>query len=567
MWGRRNGRLPILCLIWTNTKGLWTSNDGSEKVRGFSLGLIVLLVAVAACEHNQNDTQDRAAKLPNIVIFYADDLGYGDVGAYGATAVATPNIDALATAGVRFTDAHASAATCTPSRYSLLTGEYGFRSQAAILSGDAPAVIRPPKYTLPTMLREKGYTTAVVGKWHLGLGDGYVNWNEDVTPGPLEIGFDYSFILPATGDRVPTVYLENHRVVGLEQDDPLEVNYAEPIGDRPLGYQHPELLKVGADRQHGESIINGVSRIGYMKGGEAAEWVDEEFADVFTEKAIAFLQQHKDKPFFLYFPFHDPHVPRLPHERFQGKTALGPRGDAIVQMDWMTGRIIDALENLGIDENTLILFTSDNGPVLNDGYLDKSVELNGDHTPSGPFRGGKYSAYEAGARVPTVVLWPGRVRAGGVSDALVSQVDIFASLASLVGSELSDDSAIDSQDLLDVWLGESAEGRDYLFKQSVPTAALRMGEWKYIEPVEAFVNAGHFIAEKGIESGASLEPQLYDLSVDIAEENNLASERHDILEQAKIHLDAIRKRTGRKPWLKRGYPRRGGLLSCRVFRE
>lgn len=528
----------------------------SELSIGWTPSLFVCLLALSGCGQQAPTIQEQertnvetvaagsTATPPNIIIFYADDLGYGDVGSYGATEINTPNVDSLAKKGVLFWDAHATAATCTPSRYSLLTGEYGFRSQAAILPGDAPALIRPGKYTLPSMLRENGYATGVIGKWHLGLGDGDVDWNGPVTPGPLEIGFDYSFLLPATGDRVPTVYLENHRVVGLEANDPIEVSYSERIGNRPVGYERPELLKVGADRQHGESIINSVSRIGYMKGGVAAEWVDEEFPDVFTDKAIAFINQHKDGQFFLYFPFHDPHVPRLPHSRFQGATSLGPRGDAIVQMDWMTGKIMDALRELGLESNTLVIFTSDNGPVLNDGYADGAVELNGGHRPSGPFRGGKYSAYEAGARVPTIVSWPGKVRPRE-SNALISQVDLFASLASLVGAQLDQNVAIDSRDLLNVWLGESDQGRDYLFKQSVPTVALRIGEWKYIEPVEEFVNAGHFIAEKGIESGASLEPQLFNLSSDIGETTNLVSRREELITQADEIFLEIKMRTKR----------------------
>ena len=521
------------------------------KIYALKLIFLVLLVGLASCSDSsrQGEENDLASDAgatagpPNIVIFYADDLGYGDVGAYGSTRIRTPNIDALAKGGVLFTDAHASAATCTPSRYSLLTGEYGFRSKAAILPGDAPALIRPGKLTLPEVLRRQGYVTGVVGKWHLGLGSGEVNWNGPVKPGPLEIGFDYSFLLPATGDRVPTAFLENHHVVGLNSADPLEVSYRERIGNRPLGYENPELLKVGADRQHGESIVNGVSRIGYMKGGKSAEWIDEDFPDVFTGKAIDFIRENKSKPFFLFFPFHEPHVPRLPHSRFQGATELGPRGDAIVQMDWMTGAIMEEIKALGLEENTLVIFTSDNGPVLNDGYQDQAVELLADHKPSGPFRGGKYSAYEAGARVPTVVYWPQGVTPG-VSDALISQVDILASIASLAGAELGGNVAIDSHDLLDAWLGRSNQGREYLFKQSVPTVALRKGALKYIAPVEEFVNAGHFIAEKGIESGASLSPQLYNLGDDIGETDNLAAERQqDVADMQQMIEEILERQT------------------------
>lgn len=513
--------------------------EGVLAKKSILCGALLALSLTAACSDSEGDTETTTP--PNIIIFYADDLGYGDVSSYGATRVKTPNVDALAENGVKFTDAHATSATCTPSRYSLLTGEYGFRGEAAILPGNAPAIIQPGKKTIADMLREEGYATAVVGKWHLGLGDGDVDWNGPVKPGPLEIGFDYSFLLPATGDRVPTVYLEDHKVVGLDADDPITVSYSERIGDRPVGYENPELLKVGADRQHGETIVNGVSRIGYMDGGKSAEWVDEDFPDVFTQKAKDFMRKNKDEPFFLFFPFHDPHVPRLPHPRFQGATDMGPRGDAIVQMDWMTGEIMKELEALGLAENTLVIFTSDNGPVLNDGYQDQAIELLGDHEPAGPFRGGKYSAYEAGARVPTIAHWPARIKPGE-SSAVMSQVDIFASIAALLGYELEPSEAIDSQDHLAAWLGEASAGRSILFKQSVPTVTVRDGDFKYILPVEKLVSAGHFIKEKGIESGGSLEPQLFNLAKDPGEKNNIASENPELVREMDALIKTIRSR-------------------------
>lgn len=460
---------------------------------------------------------------PNIIVFYADDLGYGDLGAYGAKDLPTPNVDRLAREGLRFTDAHAAAATCTPSRYALLTGEYGFRSKAEILPGDAPALIRPDKFTLADMLKSRGYATGVVGKWHLGLGNGNVDWNAEVKPGPLEIGFDYAFLLPSTMDRVPTVYLENYRVVGLDRQDPLSVSYAGRIGDRPTGTDNPELLRYKADRQHSDSIINGVSRIGFMKGGKSAEWVDEDLHQVVTGKAIDFIRRNSDRPFFLFFPLHDPHVPRLPAQRFQGATTMGPRGDSIVQMDWMTGQVMAELTRLGLDRNTLVIFSSDNGPVLNDGYEDGAVELLGDHAPAGVLRGGKYSAFEAGTRVPTIAWWPGRI-APGTSSALMSQVDILASLASLVGTKLPRSVAIDSLDKLPAWLGRSKSGRRYLFKESVAGYALRDGTLKYIAPMRNPAQAA-FVAGKGIESAASDRPQLYDLLGDPGERDNLAASR------------------------------------------
>ena len=500
----------------------------------------LLLPALSGC-HADNPSvtaaavESTATRPPNIVIFYVDDLGYGDVGSYGAVGVETPNIDRLAANGVRFTDAHSSAATCTPSRYSLLTGEHGFRRKARILRGDAPLLIPVDKPTLPAMLKQAGYATAVVGKWHLGLGDGDLDWNAAVRPGPLEIGFDYAFLLPATGDRVPTVYVENHQVVGLDPADPVEVSYKEKVGDRPTGIENPELLRYETDGQHNKTIVNGVSRIGYMAGGESALWVDEEFPDVFSGKAAEFIRANKDRPFFLFHSFHDIHVPRLPNPRFKGKSTMGPRGDAIVQTDWIVGALVDELEKLGIDDRTLLIFTSDNGPVLNDGYEDQAVELIGDHKPAGPYRGSKYSAFEGGTRVPTISYWPGTINPG-TSDALVSQLDIYASIAELVGVALDDSEARDSRDQLDVWLDRSDTGREYLLEESVGGLALRYGQWKYIPPKE---NPRPGTAAKGIEGGFSTVAQLYDLGADSGERVNLAKDNPELVKRLQLQLDRI----------------------------
>ncbi|MFC2112593.1 arylsulfatase [Bacteroidota bacterium] len=497
--------------------------------------LLILLLpfALMAC----TNTEDKTASNPNIVIIYVDDLGYADVGCYGAIGVETPNIDKMASAGLRFTDAHCSAATCTPSRFSLLTGSYAFRNNAAVLPGDAPLLIRPGTATLASMLKKAGYKTGIVGKWHLGLGNGDVDWNSDVMPGPLEIGFDYCFLLPATGDRVPCVFVENHRVVGLDPADPITVSYAEPILDLPTGLSNPELLKVGADTQHSQTIINGISRIGTMSGGESAWWVDEEFPDIFTGKAINFIEENRENPFFLFFSFHDIHVPRIVNPRFEGKSKMGARGDAIAQMDWCTGEIIKTLEDNGLAENTLVIFTSDNGPVLDDGYHDQAVELIGEHNPSGPFRGGKYSAYEAGTRVPTIVYWPSTVE-HGVSDALMTQVDLFASLASFVGTELEPDDAPDSFDHMPAWLGETEDGRKIMLEEAF-TLALRDGNWKYIRPYPEDQSPPTWFANKGVESGLTHEEQLYNLEDDPGEQKNIAGENPQLLTEMKTMLKEI----------------------------
>ena len=509
-------------------------------IRHVPISLLACLLLVAFQEQGDVGVEDydTRSKHPNIVILYTDDLGYGDVGVYGATAVKTPNIDALAASGIRFTDAHSTAATCTPSRFSLLTGRHGFRNDSEILPGDAPLLIRPGISTIASMLGNAGYRTAVVGKWHLGLGDGDVDWNVEIEPGPLDIGFHYSFLLPATGDRVPTVFVEQRRVVGLDPGDPVSVSYKERIGDRPTGVDHPELLRVHADRQHSDSIVNGVSRIGYMSGGRSAEWVDEEFADVFTAKATQFMEEKNGQPFFLFYSFHDIHVPRLPNQRFVGATEMGPRGDSIAQVDWVVGAIIDKLDELGIADDTLLIFTSDNGPVLDDGYSDQASDLLGDHNPSGPYRGGKYSAYEAGTRVPTIVSWPGHTTPS-VSHALLSQLDLYASLASLVGESIHHGQAIDSRDQLDAWLGKNMHGRSELLLESVGTISLRSGNYKYVRPIGPDTQLPNWLAAKDIEMGFTTMPQLYDLSGDPAERTNLHQTMPDRAAEMALRLDSI----------------------------
>ena len=474
---------------------------------------------------------------PNIIIFYVDDLGYGDIGVNGAKGVKTPNIDKLAREGINFTDAHSSAATCTPSRYSLLTGEYAFRNKAKILPGDAPLIISPDQPTLPKMLKKANYKTGVVGKWHLGLGDGNVDWNEEIKPGPLEIGFDYAFLIPATGDRVPTVYMENRDIVNLDPADPITVSYKGKVGDRPTGEERPDLLRQPADPQHSKTIINGISRIGYMAGGESALWKDEDFPDVLTNKAFEFIQANKDNPFFLYYAFHDIHVPRLPHPRFKGKSGMGPRGDAIVQVDWVLGQVVQKLEELKLAENTLVIFTSDNGPVLNDGYEDEAVALLGDHRPGGIFRGGKYSILEAGTRMPTIASWPGTIQPG-VNDALINQLDFYASFSGLLHIPLAEGEALDSENVLPVLLGKNQEGRKIMIEESFYNMALRDGHWKYIPPLH---REPGFEKVKQIEAGDSPGPQLFDLSVDPSENNNLARQYPARVKQMESILESLKK--------------------------
>ncbi|GAB1308885.1 sulfatase-like hydrolase/transferase [Urechidicola sp. KH5] len=472
---------------------------------------------------------------PNIVIFYVDDLGYGDLSSYGAKAVNTPNVDKLANGGVLFTDAHSSSATCTPSRYSLLTGRYAFRKNAAVLPGDAPLLISTDRPTLPKMLQQNGYNTAVVGKWHLGLGNGSVDWNGKVSPGPLEIGFDYSYLIPSTGDRVPSVMLENHHVVGLDQEDPIQINYKKKVGTDPTGNENPDLERYASDDFHGKTIVNGVARIGYMTGGNSARFKDETVPYQMLSKARTFIDESKEEPFFLYFSFHDIHVPRLPDTRFLGATDMGVRGDAIVQMDYITGEVINHLEKRGLDKNTIVIFTSDNGPVLDDGYADESVERLGDHKPAGPYRGNKYSAFEAGTRVPTIVYWPGTI-APKKSNALMTQTDIYASVAELIGHKLDAMEAPDSYAMWDAFSGISDKGREFLLEESV-TLSLRHKDYKYIHPTNK--NPSWIKKEKNIESGTSKKAQLFDLSADVGETQNIADKKKKLVQKFAAEIERI----------------------------
>jgi arylsulfatase A-like enzyme len=484
------------------------------------------------------------AETPNIVLIYGDDVGFGDLGCYGGRTVATPNLDRLAREGLRFTDAHSTSSTCTPSRYSMLTGEYAWRRKGTgILPGDAALIIEPGRTTFASVLQRIGYSTGVIGKWHLGLGGGKIEWNGEIRPGPQDVGFGYEFIMAATGDRVPTVYIENRRVVGAVASDPIEVSYGKKIGNEPTGRENPDLLKMHPSHGHDQTIVNGVSRIGYMSGGKAARWVDEEMADTFASRAVGFLERQKGKPFFLYLATHDIHVPRVPHPRFVGRSGMGPRGDAILELDWTVGEVMGALERFGMAKNTLVLFSSDNGPVVDDGYRDQAVELLGNHRPAGDLRGGKGGIFEGGTRVPFLVWWPGRVKAG-ISDALVSQVDLLASFAALTGQQLQSEEAPDSFNVLPALLGDRAEGREFLVEHS-GLLALRQGKWKYIEPSKGAAPA--VSAQTRVETGYSPAGQLYHLGEDLGERANRAVAYPDKMRDLAEKLEQIRKNPRSRP--------------------
>jgi arylsulfatase A-like enzyme len=390
------------------------------------------------------------------------------------------------------------------------------------------------------MLRTAGYRCAVVGKWHLGLGDRVIDWNKQIAPGPAEIGFDESFLIPATGDRVPCVYVENQLVVGIDANDPISVSFEEKVGDDPTGLDNPELLKVKWHHGHNATIVNGISRIGFMSGGKSARWVDEDMADVITTKAVSFIDRHAatypNQPFFLYFNPHDIHVPRVPHPRFVGATDMGPRGDVIAELDWSVGKLLETLDQHGMNQNTIVILSSDNGPVLNDGYVDEAVERIGEHRPAGQFRGGKYSAFEAGTRVPFLIRWPQRIAATTTSDALVCHVDFLASFAALLNQQLPEGVGPDSLNMSKAFWEADQTGRQHLVEQA-GTLALRLGPWKYIPP-----NKGPAVSPNvNIELGNSADPQLYELTSDPGETKNIAEQNPERVAEMAALLSSIQK--------------------------
>lgn len=486
-------------------------------------------------------TQMMAQQKPNVIVFYADDLGYGDLQCYGGKNVPTPNIDRLASEGCRFTNAFAVAATSTPSRYSLLTGQYAWRKSGTdIARGDAGMIIRPEQYTMADMFKNEGYVTSAFGKWHLGLGDktGTQDWNAPLAMGLSDIGFDYSYIMAATADRVPCVFIENGRVANWDPTAPIEVSYDHPIPGVPTGKEHPELCyNQQSDFGHNMAIVNGIGRIGYMKGGGRALWKDEHLADSIIGHAIQFMRQHRKQPFFMYLATNDIHVPRFPNARFRGKSNMGMRGDVIAQLDWSLGQVMHALKQYGLDKNTIVIFSSDNGPVVNDGYKDRAAELLNGHRPAGPLRGNKYSAFEGGTHVPAIVWWPGHVEKGIVSDALVSQIDLMASLGQLLNARLPKGAAPDSFKAWDTWTGKNHNDRQWVVEEAANhTLSVRTRTWKYISPCE---HPFKIMQNEQIETGYDSKPQLYDMTNDVHEDFNRADEQPAVVSQFQKLLNSI----------------------------
>ncbi len=478
-----------------------------------------------------------AADRPNVVLIFADDLGYGDLSCYGATKLQTPNIDLLAAEGRRFTDAHSASAVCTPSRYALLTGEYPHRKL-----GGGPAMLRSPllidtaQQTAASVMKEAGYATACIGKWHLGFGKGTPDWNGELKPGPLEVGFDYYFGVPVVNSHPPFVYVENHRVVGLVPEDPFVFRKAAKTREFPE--------KMGT---------------GTIGGADAAHalYDDELVGTKLTEKAVSWIKEQGKSPFFLYLATTNIHHPFTPHPRFKGTSGCGPYGDFVHELDWMVGEIMKTLDEQGVADNTLVIFTSDNGGMFNVGGQNA---WDAGHRLNGELLGFKFGAWEGGHRVPFIARWPGRIAAGSTSGQLICNVDVIATLAALTGAALGPGQGRDSVDILSALTGNPAKPlRDHviLAAKSFSHLVVRKGKWVYIG---AQGSGGFTAAKRGahafggpaaisyagyvnsdIENGKTRKDappaQLYDLEADLKQTRNVYNEYPEVVKELAALLE------------------------------
>ncbi|MEG1648862.1 MAG: sulfatase-like hydrolase/transferase [Rikenellaceae bacterium] len=478
-----------------------------------------LLLTSVAVAHSQEK--------PNIVFILADDIGYTDFGCYGAKLISTPNIDRLATTSARFTSAYSPASTSSPSRYSLLTGEYGWRKGVGILPADAPLTIDIEKNNLPQQLKSAGYKTALVGKWHLGLGnkDKKVDFNKEIELSPNDIGFDYSYYFPATNDRVPTVFIENRKVLGLDDNDPITVSYKNKVGTDPTGKENPELLKLKHFKGHDGTIINGIARIGWMSGGQKARWVDENMSDTLLSHALNYIDNTKKKePFFLLYTSQNAHEPRVPSAQFRGKSRAGIYGDVIEEFDYQVGEIVAKLKAKGIFDNTIIIITSDNGPMIKEGYEDGALENIASHDPFGKLRGEKYSLYEGGTRVPFIVSWGKKIKKGFVQTQNFTYLDMLATVASITSCKPNKGSLNDSADASKLFIDPNApQYRDYLITQNNSgVMAVRKDGYKFISSHNKNNAELYFLTDDPNEQNNLIADPTY---------NNIAKELHTIIEK------------------------------------
>ena len=455
-----------------------------------------------------------AERLPNIIFLMADDMGSGDLGCYNADSkIPTPHMDRLAAAGRRFTDAHSPSAVCTPTRYGVLTGRYAWRTRMTrgVLNGNSPLLIDVKRTTVASLLREHGYATACIGKWHLGMGSSKrTDYAKPLIPGANAVGFDFFFGIPASLDMEPYVFVRN---------------------------EFPEQLPTARIGKSREARQGGA---GFWRGGPIA--TSFRHVDVLprtTDEAVAYLDVRAEAapkdPFFLYLPLSAPHTPWLPTEQFRGKSGAGPYGDFTHQVDATVGRIADALERNGLTENTLFIVTADNGAHWTPG--DKKTYP---HLANHPWRGQKSDIWEGGHRVPFIASWPGKIEAGSTSDETICHVDLLATVAAIVGAKLDNNAGEDSYNVLPALLGEERETpiRDATVHHSGSGFfAIRQGDWKLV----LGRGSGGFSRPFRIEpKPGEAVGQLYNLADDPAEANNLYQQNPEVVSQLGALLDRYR---------------------------
>ncbi|TQO38668.1 arylsulfatase A-like enzyme [Arenibacter algicola] len=500
------------------------------------------------------DAQEQENNRPNVVYILVDDLGYGDVGCYGATKVKTPNIDKLASEGKIFTDAHSASAVCTPSRYALLTGQYPVRANNGKgLWGPSPVtselLINPEQFTLADVFKNSGYTTAALGKWHLGFGEGENTWDKPLRPGPNDLGFDYYYGVPVVNSAPPYVYIENDRVVGEDPNDPLvyvgrgkdkEVTPITPIP--PEASQRTANMFKGAVKAH--KLYNDYT-VGTELAGKAVDWI--------TEKTT----NEKQNPFFLYLATTHIHHPFTPGKNFQGKSDAELYGDFIQELDWMVGQVISTLEKQGVAENTLVILTSDNGAMLN---LGGRNAVKAGHKINGDLLGFKFGVWEGGHRVPFIAKWPGKIEAGTVSDQLICNVDMLATFMEVTGQNPNSLRNTDSKNILPALLGnpEIPVRNELLLAASKPThLSLRKGKWMYIPakgsggfngskpqhhawggaPAVAFVGGTNSDIENGQIKEDAPSAQLYNLEEDKYQTTNVYNQYPEVVKEMGAALE------------------------------
>ncbi len=490
-----------------------------------------------------------AEQPPNVIFIFADDLGYGDLSCYGATKVQTPHIDSLAQEGRRFTDAHSASAVCTPSRYALITGEYPIRANGGSgtwgpLSSQSGLIIDTNTLTIGKVFKNKGYETAAIGKWHLGFGAERNDWSVPLKPGPNQLGFDYYYGVPLVNSGSPFVYVENDTIVGYDPADPLVLG-KKPISPTPTF--PPEASKKSANRFGGALKAHQI-------------YDDEKTGELMTEKATDWITTNKDKPFFLYFPTTNIHHPFTPAPRFKGTSQCGLYGDYLHELDWMVGELLACLEENGLSDNTLVIFTSDNGGMLNQAGR---IAMNAGHQMNGELLGFKFGSWEGGHRVPFIARWPGEIEAGTESDQLICNVDMLATFTALTGQDSQILKNKDSVNVLPALLDNPVEPLRkelLLAPRQTKNLAIRQGKWLYI----GARGSGGFTGSKpsdhawggpaAIELAGSVNSdieggkykadaqsaQLYDLDADLAQTTNLHDQYPEVVTELRALLESHR---------------------------